>query len=134
MGKKYKFRFGMEFNSLPDFREAIRDWNVRNGYEVKWVKNEGTRVGVECARGYLYRVLCSQVGQERTFAIKTQDEKMAHTCIKSLTNKSANSKWVSKSVVKLMHTSQKVRIKDIIQHMRTNFSLNITPSTTWKTK
>jgi hypothetical protein len=41
---------------------------------------------------------------------------------------------VSKEVVNLMHTSQKVRIKDIIQHMRTNFSLNITPSTSWKAK
>jgi hypothetical protein len=33
-----------------------------------------------------------------------------------------------------MHTSQKVRIKDIIQLMRTNFSLIITPSTAWKAK
>jgi hypothetical protein len=24
-GKKYKFKFGMEFNSLPEFRDAIRD-------------------------------------------------------------------------------------------------------------
>jgi hypothetical protein len=48
---------------------------------------------------------------------------------------SANSKWVAKAfVVNLMQTSQKVRIKDIIQHTRTNFALNITISTTWKAK
>jgi ribosomal protein S3AE len=74
------------------------------------------------------------VGQERTFAIKTQDKYMVHTCLKSLTNKSANSKWVSKEVVKLMHTSQKVMIRDIIQHMMTKFALNITPNTAWKAK
>jgi hypothetical protein len=134
MGKKYKFRYGMEFNSLADFREAIRDHNVRNEYEIKYVKNEGDRVRVVCGRGCPYMVLCSQVGQSRTFAIKTEDEKMKHTCIKSLTNKSSNFKWVSKSVVNLMHTSQKVRIKDIIQHIRTDFSLNITISTAWKAK
>ncbi|KAK2445336.1 hypothetical protein QL285_016279 [Trifolium repens] len=33
-----------------------------------------------------------------------------------------------------MHTSQKVRIKDVIQLMRTNFSLIITPSTALKAK
>jgi actin-like ATPase involved in cell morphogenesis len=37
-------------------------------------------------------------------------------------------------VVNLMQTSQKVMIKDIIQHMRTNFALNITISTAWKAK
>jgi hypothetical protein len=125
MGKKYKFKFGIEFNSLPEFREVIRNHNVRNGYEVTWVKNEGTRVRVVCGIGCPYRVLCSQVGQERTYAIKTEDKYMVHTCLKSLTNKSANSKWVSKEVVKLMHTSQKVMIRDIVQHMRTKFSLNM---------
>jgi hypothetical protein len=59
---------------------------------------------------------------------------MAHTCVRALTNKSANSKWVAKVVVNLMQTSQKVGIKDIIQHMRINFALNITIRTAWKAK
>ncbi|KAK2456777.1 hypothetical protein QL285_004115 [Trifolium repens] len=134
MGKTYKPRFGMEFTCLQDFRDATRYWNVRNGYELRWVKNEGDKVRVVCARGCPYRVLCSQVGQEITFAIKTPEEQMVHKCVKSLTNKSANSKWVSKSVVQLKHTTQKVRLKDIQQHMRTHFSLNINPSTAWKAK
>jgi hypothetical protein len=134
MGKKYKFKYRMEFNSLADFREAIRDHNVRNGYEIMYAKNEGDRIRVVCRRGCPYRVLCSQVDQSRTFAIMTKDKYIKHTCIKSLTNKSANSKWVSKHVVNLMHTSQKVRIKGVIQLMRTNFSLIITPSTAWKAK
>ncbi|KAK2395024.1 hypothetical protein QL285_056790 [Trifolium repens] len=134
MGKKDKFKCGMEFTSLKDFRFAIRDHNVRNGYDIKFVKNEGDRVRVKCNRGCPYYVLCSQVGQSSTFAIKTEDRFIKHTCIKSLTNKAANSKWVSTHVVNQMHTSQKVRIKDIIQLMRTNFSLIITPSTAWKAK
>jgi hypothetical protein len=134
MGKTYKPRFGMEFTCLQDFRDAIRDWNVRNGYELRWVKNEGDRVRVVCARGCPYKVLCSQVGQEITFAIKTPEEQMVHKCVKSLTNKSANSKWVSKSVVQLMQSNQKVRMKDIQHYMRTHFSLNINPNTAWKAK
>jgi hypothetical protein len=131
---KHTTRFGMEFTCLADFRLAIRDWNVRNGYELRWVKNEGDRVRVVCARGCPYRVLCSQVGQEQTFAIKTPEEQMVHKCVKSLTNKSANSKWVSKSVVQLMQSNQKVRMKDIQHYTRTYFSLNINPSTAWKAK
>jgi hypothetical protein len=46
MGKKYKFKFGMEFNSLQDFIDAIRDHNVRNGYQVTSVKIEEGKGGV----------------------------------------------------------------------------------------
>ncbi|KAK2446568.1 hypothetical protein QL285_017358 [Trifolium repens] len=45
-----------------------------------------------------------------------------------------NSKWVSKSVVQLMQSNQKVRMKDIQHYMRTHFSLNINPNTAWKAK
>ncbi|KAK2455719.1 hypothetical protein QL285_003145 [Trifolium repens] len=107
MKKKYKFKYGMEFNSLAEFREAIRDHNVRNVYDIKYVKNEGDSIRVVCNRECPYKVLCSQVGQSRTFAIKTEDRFIKHTCINSLTNKAANSKWVSKHVVNQMHTSQK---------------------------
>jgi hypothetical protein len=51
-----------------------------------------------------------------------------------LSNKTANSKWVAKEVVKLMQTFQKVRLKDIMQHMRVKFSLGITMSKAWKEK
>lgn len=46
MGKKYKFKFGMKFNSLQDFRDAIRDHNVRNDYQVTSVKIEEGKGGV----------------------------------------------------------------------------------------
>jgi hypothetical protein len=40
-----------------------------------------------------------------------------------LNNKTANSKWVAKAVVNKMRTSEKVRIQDIIQDTRRNYSL-----------
>jgi hypothetical protein len=50
INKKYQFRFGMEFNSLNGFREAIKDWSVLNGYVIAFVKNESTGERVECRR------------------------------------------------------------------------------------
>ncbi|KAK2457356.1 hypothetical protein QL285_004634 [Trifolium repens] len=44
MGKTYKPRFGMKFTCLADFRLAIRDWNVRNGYELRRYGDELRRV------------------------------------------------------------------------------------------
>jgi hypothetical protein len=122
MHKDYKFKFGMKFNSLNDFREAIRDWSSLNDIPIIFVKNKSYRVMVECKGKCGFYMSCSKVGHKHTYAIKTHDEDMAHTCVRVLYNKSDNSKWVAKEVVMLMQTFQKVRLKDIIQHMRTNFA------------
>ncbi|GAU34421.1 hypothetical protein TSUD_393740 [Trifolium subterraneum] len=132
--KGYKWKTGLEFNSLKDFREAIRDWSALKGCPIDWVKNEGDRVRVECERKCGFYMLCSRVGQDHTFAIKTEEQYLTHSCIRTLYNKTANSKWVSKEVVKLMQTFPKVRLRDIAQHMRTHFALGISKNTAWKAK
>jgi hypothetical protein len=134
MHEGYKWKFGLEFNSLKEFRDAVREWSALKGLPIDWVKNESTRVRVVCERKCGFYILCSRVGQEHTYSIKTQEKYMTHSCIRTLHNKTANSKWVSKTVVKLMQTFAKVRLKDIMQHMRTHFALGITMSTAWKAK
>jgi hypothetical protein len=134
LNANFKFKFGMEFNSMQDFRDAMREWSALNGQPLDWVKNERTRVRVVCERKCGFFALCSQVGQEMTYVIKTPTKKMVHTCLTVSNNKTANSKWVAKEVVKLMQTFQKVILKDIMQHMRTNFSLGISMSRAWKAK
>ncbi|XP_058748392.1 uncharacterized protein LOC131621369 [Vicia villosa] len=130
--KNFKFEWGMEFNSLDEFREAIREWSVLNGREIKFVKNESYRVRVECRAKCGFLILCSKVGHKHTFAIKTIFDK--HTCARVLDNRSASSRWVVKAVVKKMQTSQSVRITDIIQDLRQNFSMGITFARAWKAK
>jgi len=38
----------MEFNSLKEFKEAIMEWNVLNGHEISFEKNESYRVRNVC--------------------------------------------------------------------------------------
>ncbi|XP_058753414.1 uncharacterized protein LOC131626580 [Vicia villosa] len=132
LNKDFKFKWGMEFNTLDYFREAIREWKVLNGREITFVKNEGYKVRVECNAKCGFLMLCSKVGHKHIFAIKTI--KYNHTCARVLDNKSASSKWVAKVVVKNMQTSDKVRIRDIIQDMRQNYSVGITVCRAWKAK
>ncbi|XP_058766709.1 uncharacterized protein LOC131640313 [Vicia villosa] len=128
--KNYKFQWGMEFNSLDDFIEAIREWSVLNGREITFVKNESYRVRVECRVKCGFLILCSKVGHKHIYAIKTIVDK--HTCARVLENISASSSWVAKAVVKKIQTSDNVRICDIIQDMRQNFSVEITVGRAWK--
>lgn len=47
LNKDYKFKWGMKFNSLADFREVIREWSILNGRKITFVKNESYKVRVE---------------------------------------------------------------------------------------
>ncbi|XP_058779616.1 uncharacterized protein LOC131653480 [Vicia villosa] len=130
--KDFKFKWGMEFTSLNDFRDAIREWTVLNGREITFVKNEGYRVRDECKAKCSFLMLCSKVGHKHTYAIKTIKD--THTCARVLDNKTANSKWVAKAVVKKMQTCDNLRICDIIQDMRQNYGVGITVGRAWKAK
>src|ERR1051325_1722823 len=114
----------MEFNCLDEFREAIREWSVLNGREIKFVKNESYRVRVECRAKCGVLILCSKVGHKHTYSIKTIFDK--HTCARVLDNRSASSRFVAKAMVKKMQTCKSVRITDIIQDMRQKNSIGIT--------
>lgn len=98
LSKAYQFKLGMEFNSLQEFKDTMREWTVLNGYQMKMEKNDKKRVRVVCKKDCGFVALCSKVGDRHTYQIKTLVG--PHTCAITLENKSATSKWVSKDVVK----------------------------------
>ena len=50
MNKEFKFKLGIEFGSLKDFKQALIEHSVLNGKEVKFVKNDQKRVRVICKK------------------------------------------------------------------------------------
>jgi hypothetical protein len=80
LNKNFKFKWGMQFKSLDDFREAIREWSVLNDMEITFVKNESYMVRVECMAKCGFLMLCSKVGYKHTYAIKTIIKN--HTCVR----------------------------------------------------
>ncbi|XP_058733150.1 uncharacterized protein LOC131604746 [Vicia villosa] len=40
LNKDFQFKLGMEFISLTEFKDAIREWSILNGREISFVKNE----------------------------------------------------------------------------------------------
>ena len=119
LNKDFQFKLGMEFISLSEFKDAIRDWSVLNGREITFVKNESYRVRVECKSKCGFLALCSKVGGSLTYQIKTWVG--THTCARVSNNKSANSKWVSKLVVEKRKSQGKVKLSEIMSELRQKY-------------
>src|SRR3954471_7761380 len=60
--KDFKFKVGMEFSSLKQFKKAVMEHNVLNGREVTFAKNDANRCRVVCTQKKLcdYTILCSR--------------------------------------------------------------------------
>jgi len=135
LNKKFKFKVGMEFKSLAEFKEALTEWNVLNGWEFKMVKNDKERIRAvynNKEQKFKFVVLCSQVGDQHTYKIKTWSGD--HTCGKDTYNRSANSKWVTKVQLPKITCTEKIKVTDIMKDMRRNQGVGITFYRAWRAK
>lgn len=62
----------MKFNSLVDFKDAMREYLILIRREVRFPKNDKIRVRVMCkSKGCSFKALVSQVENNTTFKMKT---------------------------------------------------------------
>ncbi|KAJ1428939.1 Transposase, MuDR, plant [Sesbania bispinosa] len=114
--KQIKWKVGIEFGSLGEFKDAMLEHNILNGKEVKFVKDDLVRARAVCTRKCPFTVLYSKVGGSETFRIKTLHGR--HKCGRVFNNKNANSKWIAKVVVDKFRTSSNVKLTKIIEDVR----------------
>lgn len=132
LDKKYKFKLGMEFKSLKQFKKAILKWSVLNGREVRFAKNDKVRVRAVCKGNCGFTALVSRVGDSHTYRMKTLVDR--HTCGRVFANKNAKSKWVAKGVMDRIMGGSDVSLAEIIQDVRRNYATGITVWSAWKAK
>ncbi|WVZ03193.1 hypothetical protein V8G54_023999 [Vigna mungo] len=116
MNKDFKFSLGMEFGSLKDFKNALMEHSVLNGKEIKFVKNDLTRVRAECKKKCGFLIMASKVGGKETFRVKTLVGR--HRCGRAFGNTSASVLNVASMTV-----------NQIIDDIKKSFSVGITA---WK--
>ncbi|KAJ1415929.1 Transposase, MuDR, plant [Sesbania bispinosa] len=132
MCRQFKFKLGMEFSSLKEFKDAILEHSVLNGREIIFEKNDKVRARVRCSQTCDFVALVSKVGGSSTYRMKTLNS--THTCGRVLNNKNAKSKWVATKVADRFRSGQGVRLVDIIGDIRTGYAAGISVAVAWKAK
>ncbi|KAL3535433.1 hypothetical protein ACH5RR_003894 [Cinchona calisaya] len=66
-----KLKLGMIFKDVKVFRAALRENSIKEGYEFRFVKNDGNRVTVVCDDECPWRIHASKMQGSNTFQIKT---------------------------------------------------------------
>ncbi|KAF7150218.1 hypothetical protein RHSIM_Rhsim02G0197700 [Rhododendron simsii] len=119
---KVQFTVGMKFPSAKEFREAVREYSIKEGKDIKFVKNETTRVKAKCdTEGCGWSVMASLSQKGESFQVKTH--KSEHDCLRSFKVRHVTSKYLAEKYVDsirsnpdmpLDHLQQRVK-KDLVR-------------------
>ncbi|WVZ11944.1 hypothetical protein V8G54_016474 [Vigna mungo] len=127
MNKDFKLSLGMEFGSLKDFKNALMEHSVLNGKEIKFVKNDLTRVRAECKKKCGFLIMASKVGGKETFRVKTLVGRQR--CGRVFGNTSASVNWIAQVLIDRFVNVASMIVNQIIDDIKKSFSVGITA---WK--
>lgn len=66
-----EFKVGMLFGSATEFRAAVREYAIKNGKNVKFVRNEKTRVRAVCRDGCRWMIFAFSMQNQNILQVKT---------------------------------------------------------------
>lgn len=70
--KQFKFKKGIDFSSMKEFKKAFLEHAVLNGRQLKIFKNDSLRVRMRCKQeGCTFIILCSKVTNKQTCRVQT---------------------------------------------------------------
>ncbi|KAG9144643.1 hypothetical protein Leryth_020945 [Lithospermum erythrorhizon] len=126
---------GQRFNSVHDFREALRKFAIANQFAFKYKKNDSHRVTVKCkVEGCPWRIHASRLSTTQLICIKKMNP--THTCEGSvLTNgHHATRSWVASIIKDKLRVFPNYKPKDIVSDIKQEYGIQLNYYQAWRGK
>ncbi|KAH9778368.1 SWIM-type domain-containing protein [Citrus sinensis] len=121
-GDNIILRIGQLFKTVDEFRNVVKVFAIKNGFRLKRVKNEKSRVTMKCsASGCTWRIHASPNWNKKHFQIKTHLPE--HTCERNIENYEANSTWIAATFLHLFRANTEVPIDVLGSELFRNYGI-----------
>ncbi|KAL0303113.1 UNVERIFIED_CONTAM: hypothetical protein Sradi_6179400 [Sesamum radiatum] len=114
---------GMKFATRVKYREVLRDWAVRRGWDLTFVKNQKSKITTVCKNGCDWRIHASPVMSTTTFQIKSIKGK--HTCAHKIDNKQANYKYIGKRIQQFVRDNPSEGLESLKNKIRRDIQVDV---------
>ncbi|KAJ9675836.1 hypothetical protein PVL29_024670 [Vitis rotundifolia] len=105
---------------------------IKNGRNVKFVKNEKDKVRVVCSKGCPWVVYVAEVRDEKKFQVRTYNGQ--HTCSRVLKNDNVTLRYLCNKYVDHFRNNPKLSIGAFMNIVRTSLACEVSPSQAYRTK
>lgn len=95
----------MKFATREKYKDVLRDWAVRRGWDLKFIENEKHKITAKCKNECEWRIHASRIMKTTTFQIKSI--KGRHTCAHRIENKLANYKYIGRKIEHIIRYNPK---------------------------
>ncbi|KAG5531216.1 hypothetical protein RHGRI_025988 [Rhododendron griersonianum] len=130
---KVQFTVGMKFPSAKEFREAVREYSIKEGKDIKFVKNETTRVKAKCATeecGWSVMASLSQKGE--SFQVKSH--KSEHDCLRTFKVRHVTSMYLAEKYVDSIRSNPDMPLDHLQQRVRKDLVVDISHTQAYRAK
>lgn len=87
-----QLKVGMMFSTAQVFRRAVVEYNVKGGYEIRYLKNKNARITAACKNPQCKWRIHASPFNKVTFMIKSLTAE--HTCSRSYTSHLLDSRYI----------------------------------------
>lgn len=126
-----KLKLKMKFSSIQLFREAVKQYNVRRGNDIKFVKNERAKCVAVCRDSSCqYRVYGRQMATETSFELRSLRPK--HTCSRVYKSSIVNSRWISDKLYDKFKIQPNMPLQVIQDEVKRKWNVEVSRSQMYK--
>ncbi|XP_039116707.1 uncharacterized protein LOC120252589 [Dioscorea cayenensis subsp. rotundata] len=127
------FRIGMKFRSFKQFREAVRNYGIKNICVMKLRPNNSKRCKAFCKKGCPFYLLDSPMATDRN-TIQIKSGCLKHECTKDHKNRHVSAQWIAHNYLEQFRANPSWKAAGIIQAVRSNQCVDISRLTAWRAK
>ncbi|KAF7120191.1 hypothetical protein RHSIM_Rhsim13G0125100 [Rhododendron simsii] len=121
-----RFVLGLIFPSATVFKDAIKQYAIKNQKNVKIVKNDKKRVRVKCEAGCPWVIYPRKVLGEESYQVRTFKNK--HKCGVSYTNRNINSAMIAKKYMLDLRSNPSMPITSFKETVRKELKVDVSKS------
>ncbi|XP_052291029.1 uncharacterized protein LOC102621645 [Citrus sinensis] len=131
--ERIMLRVGAVYKNVDEFRNVVKVFAIQNGFRLKRVKNEKSRVTLACAAvGCTWRVHASPNWNGKHFQIKTF--RPEHICARGSDNYEANSTWIAATFLHLFRANPQLNIEVIASELLRRFGIKCSNQRLYRAK
>ncbi|CAN0917246.1 hypothetical protein LINGRAHAP2_LOCUS30172 [Linum grandiflorum] len=117
---------GLRFRSPTQFKEAIVNYSIAVGAEIRWKRsNKLNKEAICMSSDCNWRVFASWFGRNVSFVVKAVGD--PHSCTRTMRNRSATVKWIAKTYLSRFRNYPDIDVLKLAQEIKETHELEVTP-------